>query len=412
MEFLQFNFELTIQTIFRRARLQYHGRIGMPGLKGFCRPKVTKPHFCNLIRRKRVEEGYTRVNLMFVNARHLENRKAEITQLPRAVRKLLIHLIDQWFPVGIPQEIHMDRAINLLEILKRKIEAGKIPNLKHSNKFYELIPHQGDCCRRPRLKTVELCDNKMNYIQRMKSAIDCFETSQKYPNDNPLEYFLENWLEIDLRVLSPDEQAYKDLKTVVENTQHPNAPRRFDVTNIFHVENLNRKTTNEFQTTITENHRYLFHFTFASNLLCILREGLLVAPKHIHSVNRFLGDGIYFWDAVANAGLNYKSLNTVYILVCRVALGKVQEVEQQYLEHDQQLQWDEGSDSIFCAGKQFTSSRDAELDFNGAKIYSGKLDEKIYNPFDRYSLYNEYVVHNENQVKIEYIVKLELHKDD
>lgn len=349
---------------------------------------------------------------MYVNARHLEYRKAEAAHLPKAVRKLLIHLIDQWFPIGIPDEIHLDRAINLLEIMTRKIENGITPSLRHSNKFYELIPHQGDSARRPRFTTAELCANKINYVSRMKSAIDCFVRARAFPNDNPLEFFLEDWLEIDMRVVEPDEDAYNVLSSVVANTQHPNSSRQFDVTNIFQIENLPRKKTNDFETTITENHRYLFHFTFASNLLCILREGLLVAPAHIHSVNRFLGDGIYFWDAIANTGLNYKSLNIVYVLVCRVALGKQQEVEQQYLEHGEQLEWDADSDSIFCLGKQFTSSRDADLDLNGAKIFCGKLDEKTDNPVDRYSLYNEYVVRHENQVKIEYIVKLELRKNE
>lgn len=356
--------------------------------------------------------GYTRVNLMFVNARHLENRKAELTNLPKAVRKLLIHLIDQWFPVGIPHEIHLNRAINLLEILSRKIAYEKIPSLKHSNKFYELIPHQGDPCRRPRFKDVEFCKSKLNYVARMQSAVDCFERSQKFPNENPLDYFLNEWLEIDLHVLEPDDPAYSVLNSVIENTQHPNSPRQFDVTNIFRVENLPRKQTNEFETTITENHRYLFHFTFASNLLCILREGLLVAPKHIHSVNRFLGDGIYFWDAIANAGLNYKSLNIVYVLVCRVALGTEQEVEQPYLQNNEQLNWDEGTDSIFCRGKHFASSQNAERELNGAKIFCGQLEEKTYTPFHRYSAYNEYIVRREDQVKIEYIVKLELRQNE
>lgn len=168
---------------------------------------------------------------------------------------------------------------------------------------------------------------------------------------------------------------------------------------------MNRKTNGDFSTLITSNHRYLFHFTFASNLPCILREGLVPAPSHIYSVNRFLGEGIYFWDAIANAGLNYKSLNTVYILACRVALGNAKQVEQQYLNHDQILDWDDGFDSIYCLGQKFTSSRDAEEDLNGAKIYCGQLGERKTGDYG-YSLYNEYVIRNKQQVSVEYIIKL------
>lgn len=204
----------------------------------------------------------------------------------------------------------------------------------------------------------------------MHSAVGCFAKSQErsQANQNPLDYFLFEWLQIDLRVLEQTENPYKILKDVVEKTQHSNSSRRFSITNVFEIENLPRKEVTEFTTDITQNHRYLFHFTFASNIACILREGLLNAPAHIHSVNRFLGDGIYFWDAIANAGLNYKSLNIVYVLVCRVALGTVQEVEQQYLDNGQQLAWNNDSNSIFCPGKQYMSSRDDERDLNGAKI--------------------------------------------
>lgn len=387
----------------------------MGGIKGHCKPMI-KSKFCKLVSRKRVLDGFTRLNLMFVNARHLENRyrianRHQDEEIPHAVRKLLIHIVDQWFPIGIPKELHLNRAIDLLECLKRKISAGKIPSLRHSNKFYELIPHTGDPRRRPRFRDVEQCDNKIKYVEIMKLAVnDCF--SKFDPNfvtkyENPWNDFLNNWLRIELQDLEPTDQAYKILNEVAVNTQHPNAARRFGVANIFKVDNMNPETNGDFSTNIYMNHRYLFHYTFASNLPCILREGLTVALKHIHSINRFLGEGIYFWDAIANAGLNYNSINTVYVLVCRVALGKEQQVEQPYLKHGETLDWNEDSDSIYCLGKEFSSSRDDEMDFNGAKIYSGKLAEKTDNLVDRYSLYNEYVVRNKNQVIIEYIIKLE-----
>lgn len=377
----------------------------MGGIKRFCK-EITKRKFCDLIHRKRVRDGYTRINLMYVNARHLEYRKSE-SNSPKAVRKLLIHIIDQYFPVGIPQDIHLDRATNLLERLKRKITAGKVPKLKHSNKFYEMIPHLGDPRRRPRFKDTETCDNKLKYVDEMRSAVKCFEKCDGKRDINPLDYFMEEFLRIDLKVLDTNDTTYQILNEVIENTQHRNASRQFSVQNIFQVDNMNADANGDFSTEITMNHRYLFHFTFASNLPCILRDGLLVAPKHIHSINRFLGDGIYFWDAIANAGLNYRSLNIVYVLVCRVALGKMQQVDQQYLQHDETFHWDEATDSIYCLGNKFSSSRDDEKDLNGAKIYSGKLGEKTYNSAHRYSLYNEYVVRNKNQVMVEYIVKLE-----
>lgn len=388
----------------RLTSLRYHGRIGREGIKGICR-QMTKKKFCDLIKRKRVRDGFTRLNILYANARHLECRKSK-SRLEKPIRKFLIHLIDQWFPLGIPQSRHLDRAINLLKCLMQKIANRKKPSLKYSNKFYALIPHQGDERRRARFVTVEQCQNKIDYVNKMKLAINCLTEAEDQRDTNPLDYFIENWLSVELDVLSTDDAVFGTFKKVVQNTQHKNTSRRFAVANIFKVKNLDSETNDAFSSNNVQNHRYLFHFSFASNLPCILREGLHSAPSHIHCINRFLGDGIYFWDAVANAGLNYRSLNTVYILVCRVALGNTQQVSQQYLNHGQTLDWQDNANSIYCLGEMFSTSRDAEETINGIKIYCGQLGERM--SYDRgYSLYNEYVVRNKQQVSVDYILKLE-----
>lgn len=375
----------------------------MEGIKGICRP-MQKHKFCKIIGRKRIHDGYTRLNLMYINARHLEHRKSE-SSLEMPVRKLLIHLIDSWFPLGIPEKIHLDRAKDLLECLKNEISNGKVPSLKYSNKFYELIPHQGDNQRRLPFKDIEYCDSKMEYVKRMESAIECFENAESVRGANPLDYFIEKWLRIELEVLEPEDPIYEILNKVVENTKHSSQP--FRTANIFKVDNMNPDMNGDFSTQISTNHRYLLHFTYASNLPCILREGLLPAPKHIHSASRFLGKGIYFWDAIANAGLNYRSMNLVYILVCRVALGKTQEFSQQYLRRHEKLELADGFDSIFCEGQQYPESRNAEEDINGAKIYCGKLREFEHSYWNVHDSYNKYVVHDKNQVEVQYILKLE-----
>lgn len=373
----------------------------MEGFGGSCR-RMSKKKFCELIGNKRNRDGFTRLNLLYTNARHLEHRKCE-SSLEKPVRRLLIHLIDQWFPLGIPEKRHLDRAKQLLKYLKSEISKRKIPALKYSNKFYELIPHQGDNRRRLRFTDVEYCNSKVEYVERMESAIDCLENASGKRGINPLDHFIEKWLRIELEVLKPEDSVYKILNRVVENTKHPS--QRFRTANIFKVDNMNPEMNGDFSTQITTNHRYLLHFTFASNLPCILREGLLPSPKHIHSASRFLGTGIYFWDAVGQAGLNYRSLNVVYILVCRVALGKTQQLTQQYSQPDLTLAGE--VDSIFCEGLQYPESRNAEEDINEAKIYCGKLRECEHSFWNLNDCYNKYVVHHKNQVQVQYILKLE-----
>lgn len=205
---------------FRQTVIRYHGRIGMKGMRGYCR-EMTKRKFCDLINRKRNLDGYTRLNLKYINARHLECRKSEC-KMEKPVRKLLIHLIDQWFPLGIPQLIHLDRSIDLLQCIRQKIIGDEVPHLKYSNKFYALIPHQGDNRRRRRFDTVEYCDSKIGFVNKMKSAIECLDKAEERHNKNinPLDYFIENWLEIELKALDTNEKAYKILQQAVTNTQH------------------------------------------------------------------------------------------------------------------------------------------------------------------------------------------------
>ncbi|XP_055308483.1 uncharacterized protein LOC129572536 [Sitodiplosis mosellana] len=204
----------------------------------------------------------------------------------------------------------------------------------------------------------------------MQSAIECLTEVEYMRRTNPLDYFIKEWLRIELHVLDTNEEAYKIIHKAVENTQHAKSSRRFCVANIFRVDNMDRDTNGDFSTNIMHNHRYLFHFSFACNLPCILREGLVPAPQHIYT------------------------------------LGKTQQVKQLYLDNGQSLNWEAGVDSIFCSGEKFSSSTDEEDDFKGAKIYCGQIGER--KPEDHgYSLYNEYVVRNKEQVIVEYIIKLE-----
>lgn len=344
------------------------------------------------------DEGSS-LETQYLNARHLMAGRCA-SRMPREVLDFFLFLIDEYFPLGIPC---LEVLVYVQKTLLFKIaltEEDDEPDLfeRLSEEFFELVPHKGNYRRRPIFNAVR-CNSKAAYVNIMASVLKALMAARASEIENPIDGFVRQWIQTKLSVLQ-DDTEYRTLQYAVQATQHSNA-RDFRVETIFRV-----NANHPFTTSVTANHCYLYHFSFPSNLLGILRDGLLVAPEHIYSVNRFLGRGIYFWNAVANAGLQYPSFNTVYILVCRVALGRVQihppypsfrTIDEPVCSGD--------VNSVFRAGTRSGDVlRGQEKKLNGATIFCGKIGEHIAG--DRWEAYDVFAVPNRDQVKIEYILKL------
>lgn len=341
----------------------------------------------------------------YVNARHYAS-DGPPSSLPRAVSKFITYLIDEYFPLGIPTANHLVQAKRLLLTMKNWIDQNKncVP-LNLSNRFYEMMPHKGVENRRPAFN-IDVFNMKYPYVERMTNTLEALTNARNSDEENPIDHFLRNWLRAEISVVDSTTNDYKQLSYVVRKTQHPNLSQ-------YHIKKIFKVTTeHEFAKDIP-NHHYLFHQSFPSNLLGILREGLLVAPPHSFSFKRRFGEGIYFWNAIANAGIQFKSMDTVYVLVCRVALGRMKQITSR-----QDVKGFLGSDgdSAFCGGgiyvegmpcaSPYGSVREKTKTLNGATIFCGRMNVTIGSR--RYSEnYDEYVVPSANQVKVEYILKLE-----
>lgn len=76
---------------------------------------------------------------------------------------------------------------------------------------------------------------------------------------------------------------------------------------------------------------------------------------HIHSVNRFLGKGIYFWDSAVAALNIFRSdrFTEGIILVYRVAQGRVDEVPfMPFLKYGEEFPWEDGFNSLSLGGRK------------------------------------------------------------
>lgn len=220
--------------------------------------------------------------------------------------------------------------------------------------------------------------------------------------DNSIDHFVIKFLRAEITVVDDESEEFQVLNEVVENTQHSNCPRQFRLDEVFKV-SLNKKFHSK-----TSNHHYLLHYTFPNNLLGILRDGLLVAPDHIDSVLRRFGKGIYFWNAVANAGPQYASMKTIYIVVCRVALGRIEKLSNSFkITEIKAILQKTGADSGFREGcySAYRTVRDKEINLNGANIFTGQIGN-THNKKKSWNNYDEYVVASADQVKVEFILKL------
>lgn len=351
--------------------------------------------------------GFSVQSMQWINAAHYVGERTE-SRLSEPVREFLAFVINELFLLGIPTSQSLTKAAALITqslAYINNIDTDVDLIKRTSEEFYEIVPFQGSIFRRPQLSDETICNSKMMYVGRLMLHVDALVQAHQLNNVNPLDNFVSDWLKLNITTLDRHTEDFNIFEEVVTKTQHPNVNRNFRIAEIFKVESTVKKP---FTKKITDNHRYLLHYSHACNLLGILQEGLLVAPEHIQSVNRLLGKGIYFWNAIANSGLQYDSLNVVHVVVCRVALGRTKEFSCAYsqTERDEIVQLDRNN-SGFQPGYKYMGVRSEEKILNGAKIYCGQIDEHDLTPERDWAAYDKYIVPNANQAKIEYILKLE-----
>lgn len=151
------------------------------------------------------------------------------------------------------------------------------------------------------------------------------------------------------------------------------------------------------------NKMMLWHGSRLSNYVGILSEGLKIAPFEAPTTGYMFGKGIYFADIVSKSA-NYckpKDLNEGLLLICEVALGKMQnKLVADFNAHN----LPEGYHSTHGIGKYAPSSGEQLDDIyvpNGPIAPTGTESASLQ--------YNEYVVYNREQVLCRYLVQVKFH---
>lgn len=342
--------------------------------------------------------GYYRMKIVFQNANHLQYIRAQPkSQLNESVSKFLERMIDRYLPLGVPKYRQINEALTKLsEILRvtseepkdeETLEKRKDLIIYLSNTYYEMMAHPSgrgqkqtdpnpnqsrkiNC--RPPVHNIHLLTGKIEHVNIQILFIEAVEQGIQTKNLNPLDYIYHKYLSVNLWPINSGTWEYCQFISYFRLISISNRLR-----SVFNVDK--REWAERFRRDIG-NQRYLFHSTHSANLVNILKNGLQIAPNHVFSYNRWAGKGIYFHDRVDAAHSYARRLNHHIILVCYVALGNMEIIENCQFNknpnYTHPLPWNKQS------LKQLGTGRSS------------------------FEQYDEFIVQNEDQVKIEFILEL------
>lgn len=358
--------------------------------------------FDEFIKRQKSEMDFNELYISHLNMRHLLHDQPQ-SELPRRNRNFLIYLLDEVMPFGIFQPCHLMQANNILQLIKLLIDEGA-SMVGLSNQFYTTLPHSGDRARRPHIDDIPVYEQKIRLVEHLKSIVSSLREGVAELMISPLDHFSRNWLKSEFQRIPRKNATFKVLETFISSTQHDHDGIYFEMERVFKIRsNAHSNFNNELA-----NHHYLIHSTYPSNVLGILRDGLMIAPGHVQGFNSFLGNGIYFWDAAAIALDRFKNIANKdgILLFCRVALAHRHSVGPQGSFNVRNLPSRGGEyHSIVSSGLKYSRDRSNGLTLDGAEIPLVNLPKKC-SSIKSQADYNRYLVFEPNQVKVDYILCL------
>ena len=289
-------------------------------------------------------------------------------------------------PLGIVTQNSIDRARILLNQIFSYVETSQFINkdyIKLLNEYLMIIPQK----IRKRLSS-ETLFTKIDDIKKQNDILDALEVSYKLYLDksNELKNKKSEIKELP-KIFSCEINKINDQKEISRIKK-----KFFDTLNSKHVASCLKPKTiysikiDSMQSNFKEkslkinNIKELWHGTKASNLLSILKSGLIVPPKSNPNVTgRMFGDGLYFSDQSTKA-LNYSygywggsSRDTnCFMFIADVSMGK------EYVAKS-------SSESFPKNGYDSTFAKSG---------YSGVQN-------------NEMIVYNTHQVNLKYLIEFE-----
>lgn len=297
----------------------------------------------------------------------------------------------------------LKKASNVLERIRQKIEnnAPEYQLKNASNEFYTLIPHNYGLENPPIINTEEILAKKFEVIESLQNIEQTQNLlKQRTGEEMSSTEFNYDYLKTKIEQLDRDSEEFKQLAKYVSNSQSKKF--KLEIEGIFKITREGEAERFEPFAKIN-NRQLLFHGSRLTNFVNIFSNGLRVDPPDSPITGKTFGRGIYFADRVtksANFCHANDTANTGLVLLCQVALGKMQKCRKE----NPNVKLHDGYKSVKGFGKIHPDRGGKYVREDGVKIPCGKqiadwtIDTELYE--------NEFVVYDAAQVKLEYLLRM------
>jgi poly [ADP-ribose] polymerase len=291
---------------------------------------------------------------------------------------------------GVIIPVQVSRARDLLDELATMVSKSDWDNYTFKNKLDEylsLIPR--DFGRR-RLSQKDILPN-LSAVQKENDILDSLDASfaglattddddkktKKKKDDTPKVF------DVQLELIDDKKTVDRISRLFRSTIKSGHVTRNYNVKAIYQVDISTMKARFDKYGAKLKDIRQLWHGTKASNLLSILRQGLIIPPSHsAHCTGRMYGNGLYF-SSISTKALNYATnfwgsggnTDRTFMFLADVAMGKYHIAKDSWCSYPKN-----GSDSTWAKGR----------DKGG--VHSGVINDEM-------------IVYNLNQCNLKYLVE-------
>ncbi len=310
-------------------------------------------------------------------------------------------------PLGKISRRQIDAAYEILNRLNKNI-GNYIVLEKLSSEFYTLIPIVCGRNKPPVMSTAKLIGKNVDMLNELSLMAYGTAVTTKQKKYSIMDFYSE--LQTDIVPLDPTDQMYKILSNYLGRSMAPTHHFGFDVLNILQIDRHSERDSYDAHSSNIKNKTLLFHGTRVSNMIGILKNGLIVDPSrlgiNVSITGKMFGLGLYFANSCSKSiqYTNYQSSDNISCLfVAEVALGRMLKKTQSDCSLTAST-LPKSSDSVW--GRGMTTFAEYDLYDDLTQIPSGKLTKT--NATDRSLLYDEFIVYKEEQINLRYVILLKI----
>jgi hypothetical protein len=303
----------------------------------------------------------------------------------------ILNIDSSKLPLGAISQEQLKKATDVLNQIQLEKDPDKIIQL--SSKYYTLVPVESHRSKPPVIDNIELLNSyrdKLEELSNLKIAYTAISGSGSL-NKHPADMLYEK-LETTINPVEKDSKIWNIVKDYIFNTTSEAHHCKVELVDIYEI---NRK--NQFISPI-ENKHLLWHGTRLSNIISILKLGLLLRPEAISGVHisgKMFGNGIYGANSFSKSFNYCSSQDDACLFLAEFSLGATKRLtDAEYVTASNIGEYN----SVWGQGKNTPNSNVVYKDIiipNG-KLVKSNVNAKLF--------HDEFIIYDASQIKLSYIV--------